>query len=139
MFHCVQNSAIQRWDFYSSYADFQRSFYLNPGLGLTSTIHSYFPQCIVTQVTDCYWSEKSFLSPIGFNSRYTKYGHREELRSGPPVQYLNKRSHGQNLRSTPGQAIDYCGVFLKKFNHRIVPCTVHTIHYLSQIFSHLLR
>ncbi len=23
---------------------------------------------------------------------------------GPPVLYLNNRSHGQNLRSTPGQA-----------------------------------
>jgi hypothetical protein len=30
-------------------------------------------------------------------------GQREELRSGPPVQYVCKRSYEQNLSSTPRQ------------------------------------
>jgi hypothetical protein len=43
----------------------------------------------------------------------TELGMREELRSGPPVSYLNKRSHGQNLRSTTGQAEPIAQYFFK--------------------------
>ncbi len=36
-----------------------------------------------------------------------------ELRWDPPGQYLNNRSHGQNLRSTPGQAENIAQYFCK--------------------------
>jgi hypothetical protein len=55
--------------FKSCYADefSLRCFDLSPGLGLHPSIQSHFPLCNATQITDCYWSEESFLSLIGFS------------------------------------------------------------------------
>ncbi len=47
---------------------------------------------------DCGWSENSFISFIGL------WDTRTELGPDPPAQYLNSKSHGQNLTSTPGKA-----------------------------------
>ncbi len=79
-----------------------RSFDLSVGLGAAPSIQSHSPLCIASKITDCYWLEESFLSLVGFSLKIHVIGTETiELRTGPPVQYLNNRSHGQNLRSTP--------------------------------------
>ncbi len=91
MFHCVQNSAVQRWDFWSSSAYVQRSFYLSPGLGLTSTIHSYFPQC--------YLSEKASSHPLDFTG---DTGNRDREKRSGQAQLFNIWTKGVTDR-TSGQ------------------------------------
>ncbi len=62
----VVRLVIQRWDFYSFSADaFNLRFFTPEPWPRFSLV------CIATQITDCYWSEESFLSLIGFHSRYT--------------------------------------------------------------------
>jgi hypothetical protein len=61
------------------------------------------PLCIITQMTDCYWSEESFTSLIGQITNHM----REKLRSERPTPYSNNTNHEQNLRSNPGQA-EFC-------------------------------
>jgi hypothetical protein len=56
------------------------------GLGLPP-LHSAPLYIVATQITDCYWSEESFLSLIGFHMRYTQQGQKEELRSDLPIQF----------------------------------------------------
>jgi hypothetical protein len=62
------------------------------------SIQPQSPLCFTTHINGCYWSEESFLL----------------LRSDPPVHNLNNRSHGQNRRSTPGQAEPIAQYFFKK-------------------------
>ncbi len=56
----------------------------------------------------------------------TRQRPREELRWGPPVQYLNNRSHGQNLRSIPCQAEHIAQYFFKSLTTVLYnfPCTM---------------
>jgi hypothetical protein len=49
-------------------------------------------------------------------------------RSDPPVQYLNNRSHGQHLMSTPGQAEVITQYFFKKSTTEHPP-----IHFNSRL------
>jgi hypothetical protein len=43
----------------------------------------------------------------------TRDTQREELSSSPPVQYLNNKSHGQNLSPTSGKAQPFVQYFFK--------------------------
>jgi hypothetical protein len=64
-------SRPRRWDLYSE------ALRLEPCLGmppppLYSVSFSNICIAIATQITDCYWSEESFLTLIGYYKRYTE-------------------------------------------------------------------
>jgi hypothetical protein len=62
---------------------------------------------------------------------HKKWGPREELRTGHPVQYLNKISHGQNLNSPSGEPEFVAQKFLA------IPASVHVIIYPEYICKNL--
>ncbi len=62
-----------RWDFQTYCADVfnLRSFDLNPRPQLVASLYpvlfsSMYSKFFATQITDCYWPEKCFVSLIGF-------------------------------------------------------------------------
>ncbi len=79
------------------------------GLGLPPPpppIQSHSPLCIATQSSLTAVGQKKASSHSLVFTRDTRncMRQREEFRSDKPDQYLNSKSHGQNLTSTPGKA-----------------------------------
>ncbi len=86
---------------------------LGSGLRFPPSFQSHSPLSQHRSLTACYWSEESFPLTQWFSLEIHVMGKREELRSNPPVQYLNNRSHRWNLSSTPGQG-DLCSQMSQK-------------------------
>ncbi len=86
--------------------------------GLPPSILSHSPLCTTTQITDCYWSEESFLSLTGFNERYrtrrSKTKRRAQVRPACLIFWtIGAKAKGQNFGLIPGQAKPIAQYFYK--------------------------
>jgi hypothetical protein len=88
-----------------------RSFDLSLGLVLLLSIKSHSPLCIATQITDCYWSEASFLLLIG--SQIHVIGTEKIAQDRPTCSILEQYEPWTLDRSevNPRSSWDYCAVF----------------------------